>query len=166
MLPLLLAFLFQISPADSSALVTRLEFREFFDASSTELKPSPKLLSLNGRRVRIAGFMAQMEDAPEGAFYLCPRPVVCDESGGGIGDLPVEAVRVLVPSVGTRRVKFLARPIEVTGILRLNAPSAAPAAISLILDSPQTTTAKAHRSRRPAAGGSSAITHPQRKKEN
>lgn len=47
----------------------------------SELKPSEKLRSLNGKRVRIVGFMAEMEHQPEGYFYLCSRPILCDESG-------------------------------------------------------------------------------------
>src|SRR5262245_46365756 len=75
-----------------------IEFRELFEAGGRELKPSAKLLSLDGTRVRLVGFMAHLEEAPEGAFYLCARPVYGDESGGGTAELPVESVRVIVRS--------------------------------------------------------------------
>jgi hypothetical protein len=53
-----------------------LAFRDFFDRSDRALKPSPLLLSLDGKRVRLIGFMAQMEAPPKGAFYRCPSPVL------------------------------------------------------------------------------------------
>src|SRR5256885_684817 len=53
---------------------TPLAFDEFLAPSTRELKPSAKLAGLNGRRVRMVGFMAHMESPPAGAFYLCPRP--------------------------------------------------------------------------------------------
>lgn len=101
----------------------RISFREFLAPSTTELKPSEKLRSLHGKRVRIVGFMAEMENMPEGYFYLCSRPVLCDESGGGIGELPIDAVRVVVRSYKGKPIKFVAPPIEVTGILELGGQS-------------------------------------------
>ena len=99
----------------------KLEFREFLASSSTELKPSEKLRSLQGQRVRITGFMAQMEEQPENYFYLCARPIYCDESGGGIGDLPVDAVRVVIRN--QPKFKSLSDPVEVVGILELGGQS-------------------------------------------
>lgn len=101
----------------------RITFREFLAPSTTELKPSEKLRSLHGKRVRIIGFMAEMEHMPEGYFYLCSRPVLCDESGGGIGELPIDAVRVVARSHKGKPIKFVAPPIEITGILELGGQS-------------------------------------------
>lgn len=100
-----------------------LAFHEFLAPSTTELKPSDKLRSLNGKRVRILGFMAEMEHQPEGYFYLCSRPILCDESGGGIGELPIDAVRVVVRSSAKPPVKFVAPPLAVTGTLELGGQS-------------------------------------------
>lgn len=96
-----------------------LAFGELFEAGPRELQPSPKLLSLNGKRVKMVGFMAQMEIPLRGAFYLAPRPLSCDESGGGIGDLPPEAVRVVVRSHSGKVVPFVRGPLEVTGVLEV-----------------------------------------------
>jgi hypothetical protein len=63
--------------------VAPLKFSDSFEISGSQLRPSSRLVSLRGRRVRIAGYMARMEEPLEGAFYVCPRPVYCDESGGG-----------------------------------------------------------------------------------
>src|SRR5262249_173925 len=99
--------------------VQKIEFREFFEAGEQELKPSPKLVRLNGERGRLVGFMAHVEEMPEGAFYLCPHPVYGDESGGGTADLPVETVRVIVRSAKGKKIPFIGRAIEVTGILEV-----------------------------------------------
>src|SRR5215813_1646187 len=120
--------------------VQKIEFREFFESSIQELKPSAKLLSLNGARVRLVGFMANLEAAPEGSFYLCPHPVYGDESGGGTADLPVESVRVIVRSAKGKKISFINRAIEVTGILEVGnraEEDGTVSAIRLILDNPQ-----------------------------
>jgi hypothetical protein len=97
----------------------RLSFAELLEADPSQLAPSRRALELDGRRVRIVGFMAQMEIAPEGAFYLCARPVTADEAGGGTADLPVAAVRVISPASKGRPVRFIPGPLEVTGTLQV-----------------------------------------------
>jgi hypothetical protein len=118
---------------------TPLAFNEFFDARVTsELRPSAKLSGLNGKRVRIIGFMAQMELPPKGAFYLVPRPVVCDEAGGGTADLPPENVLVIVPSLRGKIIDFTPWLLEATGILEIGNKTDADgrvSAIRLFLDS-------------------------------
>jgi len=96
----------------------RLEFREFFEPGAGLLL-TPKLRALSGKRVRLVGFMAQLELPPRGAFYLVPRPVHCDESGGGTADLPLESVLVLSTSSAGQAVPFLAGALEVTGLLEV-----------------------------------------------
>jgi len=126
----------QTTQADQA---TTLEFREFFEPGTQELKPSAKLLSLDGKRVRMTGFMAQMEQPPAGAFYLCPRPVYGDESGGGTADLPIANVRVIVRSAKDKAVPFVPRLIEVTGILEVGNRAEADGSVSsvrLLLDAP------------------------------
>ena len=86
------------SAQSSQSSVTTLSFKEFFELERGELKPSARLLALNGKHVRLIGFMVQMENSPLGAFYLCEHPVFCDEEGGGTADLPPESVLVLVSS--------------------------------------------------------------------
>jgi hypothetical protein len=87
----------------------------------------------------MTGFMAQMEQPPAGAFYLCPRPVYGDESGGGTADLPIANVRVIVRSAKDTAVPFVARLIEVTGILEVGNRAEADGTVSsvrLLLDAP------------------------------
>jgi hypothetical protein len=94
-----------------------LSFHEFFQPSRRDLQPSARLMALKGKRVRLVGFMAHMELPPRGAFYLTPRPIVCDEAGGGTADLPPETVLVLVRSLAGKTVPFTRRALEVTGVL-------------------------------------------------
>jgi len=118
---------------------TPLAFSEFFEPAPGELKASAKLLGLDGRRVRLVGFMAQMEEPPDGAFYLCPRPVFCDESGGGTAALPPEAVRVVVRSAQGKKISFIPHALEVTGLLEVGhhaAEDGQVAPVRLILDRP------------------------------
>jgi hypothetical protein len=96
-----------------------LEFRELLTSTGQELRPSDQAAALEGRRVRLVGFMAHMEVAPRGAFYLAPRPVSCDEAGAGNADLPPEAVYVVVRSASGEEIEFTPRVLEVTGRLEL-----------------------------------------------
>lgn len=125
------------SQAKADAVTERLSFKEIFEASPRELKPSQKLLSLNGKRVTMVGYMAQMEMPPEGAFYLASQPVACGEGGGGTADLPPDAVLVIVRSAKGRKLEHIARRIEVTGILEVGnraSEDGQVSAIRMILD--------------------------------
>ena len=96
-----------------------LAFREFFEPTSRELRPSARLLSLEGRRVRLVGFMTRSEEPPAGGFFLCPFPVVATEAGGGTADLPPETVFVVVPSAAGREIPWTPRPVAAEGVLEL-----------------------------------------------
>jgi hypothetical protein len=102
---------------DQPAAIT-LKFSELLDPGP-RLKPSAKALSLNGQRVRLVGFMAQMELPPTGAFYLVPRPISLDESGGGTADLPLDSVMVLVPSEPGKVITHVSGALEGTGIFEV-----------------------------------------------
>jgi hypothetical protein len=109
------------SPAVASkrSEVPSLAFGDFFEATAAEIKLSERLLALSGQRVKLVGFMAKMEVAPKGAFYLTPRPVSCDEEGGGTADLPPEAVYVVVRSSAGQEIPHTPRALQVTGLLEL-----------------------------------------------
>ncbi len=103
------------------------------------LESTDKLKALVGKRVTIVGFMAQMERAPLGAFYLVPRPLTADESGAGSADLPPEAIRVVVRSAKGKALGFIPRALSVTGVLELGARDEAdglPSFIRIVLDAP------------------------------
>jgi hypothetical protein len=98
--------------------LAKLELRELFD-SGPALRPTSKTLAARGERVRLQGFMAEMEMPPTGGFYLTPHPVHCDEAGGGTADLPPETVYVVAPSLRGKRVPFVKGPIEVIGTFEI-----------------------------------------------
>ena len=98
---------------------TDLAFRELLEPTPRELRPSARLVSLQGRRVRLAGYMVRSEQPPTGGFYLCPFPVVATEAGAGTADLPPETVFVVVRSARGRVVPHTPSPIAVTGVLEL-----------------------------------------------
>jgi hypothetical protein len=95
----------------------RIGLDELLVPGIAEMRPSEKLLALEGKRVRLVGFMVRMALPPRGAFYLVPRPLSCDEAGGGTADLPPQTVRVIVPSAAGKQIAFNPRPLEVIGIL-------------------------------------------------
>jgi hypothetical protein len=94
-----------------------LAFDDFFVKDARNLEPTPALVAANGKRVRIVGFMAQMELPPKSGFYLTRRPVFCDEAGGGTADLPPDAVRVVVVSEHPNEIPYLPGPLAIVGIL-------------------------------------------------
>lgn len=96
-----------------------LELRELLQEGPAGPGPSDRARALHGRRVRLRGFMARMEEAPRGAFWLTARPLRCDEGGAGTGDLPLDAVRVVVRSSPDQEIAWLPGAIEVTGVLQV-----------------------------------------------
>ena len=120
-----------------------LAFSDIFVAESRPPALSPTLLSAAGKRVRMVGFMAHMDQPPTGAFYLTSRPVSCDEMGAGTGDLPIDSIRVnVVPA--PKEVTFVPGPIEVTGLLELGRqeePDGAVSHIRLVLALPANSSA-------------------------
>jgi len=80
---------------------------------------SAKTKALAGRRVRLVGFMAEMELPIPGAFYLVPQPVECDEAGGGTADLMPTSVLVISESARGQVVPHVPGALEVTGVLEV-----------------------------------------------
>lgn len=78
--------------------------------------PSRRALALAGSRVRLVGFMARQEEPTPDGFWLTAGPVECDEGGGGTGDLPPGAVRVLLAGEPPAPIEG---PIAVTGLLEV-----------------------------------------------
>ncbi len=96
-----------------------LAFNEILAPDPTALKPSEKLLRLNGQRVRIRGYMAEFEAPTNGYFYLTPRRVRCDESGNGTGELPVESIRVKSAKQPQRQWEHIPAVLEVVGVIAI-----------------------------------------------
>jgi hypothetical protein len=104
------------SPSTQRELLPTLRVSELL-APGAELKPSPRAASLAGARVRLVGFIAELEVPPENALYLVPQPIHCDEAGGGTADLPPEAVLVALPASMQPRREHTPQPVEAVGVL-------------------------------------------------
>jgi hypothetical protein len=107
--------------SDLPATATDLKFREFFrmPIGPGGLEASAKLIALDGRRVRILGYMARQEK-PSGAFFiLAPLPVsLGDEDESLSDDLPASVLFVHVDSASA---VLAYRPglLQLTGTLSL-----------------------------------------------
>ncbi len=78
-----------------------LRFEEFYvaPAGPRGLTMTPKLKELDGRSVRIAGYMARQEEPVPGVFILAPFPVnIAEMADGPADDLPAAHVFVRAPS--------------------------------------------------------------------
>ena len=106
------------APSALEPSVPRLDLNGLF-AAGAGLRPSAEALALSGKRVRFVGFMAEMELSPKGGFYLVPRPVHCDEAGGGTADLPPASVLVNVKSAGLAALPHVPGALEGTGIFEI-----------------------------------------------
>ena len=133
-------------PADGSAPPPReaaeLTFSEFFvtPVGPRGLTPTEKLLRLDGKRVRLLGYMVQQERRMPGRFLLTSRPVrVHEEHYGLADDLPPATVHVLMPSQTDQLVPYTPRPLHLTGMLSVGnreEPDGRISIVRLILDSP------------------------------
>jgi hypothetical protein len=116
--PLLLVVL-TTAPGPAPSAPVALDFRQLFVQTPAGPRIAPAVEALRGKRVRLVGYMVQMEDAPRGAFYLARRPAFADESGGGTGDLPPLAVRVELPHLAGQEVELVEGRVEAIGRLEI-----------------------------------------------
>lgn len=107
----------QTRASDPSALPS-LRVSELL-APGAELAPSSRATSLSGERVRLVGFVAEMEIPPADALYLVPAPLRCDEAGGGTADLPPDAVLVALPDNLKQRPEHVPGAVEAVGVLEV-----------------------------------------------
>ena len=134
----LLAALIAAGPAATPPAA--LDFRQVFVQTQAGPRIAPAVEALRGKRVKLVGYMVEMEDAPLGAFYLARRPSFADESGAGTGGLPPHAVRVELPHLAGQEVQFQAGPIEAVGRLEVGRAVDADGRVSwlrLVVDPPR-----------------------------
>lgn len=104
---------------------SELSFREFYQlpVGPYGLEPTPKLLSLKGKRVHIQGFMVREEEPVPGLFMLTSLPVnIPEKEDGPSDDLPGATLFVHMPAADSQ--KMLAyRPgmWDLAGTLQLGA---------------------------------------------
>jgi hypothetical protein len=104
-------------PGGDAEAPVPLSFADLFVAGPATQGLSPAAFQLNGRRVRLVGFMAQLERRRNGGFYLCPKPMEVEAEGRLGANLPAEAVRVSLPGAGRRLLPFVSGRVEVVGVL-------------------------------------------------
>lgn len=121
--------------------VTELKFSEIFrlPVGRYGLEPSEKLESLDGRRVRMIGYMVHQEDPAPGRLILVPFPLsTAEDSDGMADDLPPSQVFVHLPDgQQTLTLPFVPQLLAVEGQLSIG-PEAEPdgriSNVRLILD--------------------------------
>lgn len=121
--------------------VTDLRFAEFFisPVGPRGLQATEKLNRLNGRRVRIIGFMVEQARQIPGVLMLAPFALATHEGEYGLcDDLPPATVFVTAPKYRDSAVPFTPGPLALTGTLDLGAREEADGRVShvrLLLDS-------------------------------
>jgi len=104
--------------------VADLKFRDIFKTPVGDkgLEPSATLLALDGKRVRMIGYMVRQPSAPKGAFLLSPLPVeISDEDEPLADDLPPSVVAVEVGGAANKPIPLLPGLIQITGVLHVGA---------------------------------------------
>lgn len=101
-----------IAPAELPPLpagVTELKFSEFFKqpVGSRGLEMTDKARSLDGKRVRILGYMVRQEKPVPHCFLLTPLPVTLNEEEYGFSeDMPATVLHVFTDSSTPATVPF------------------------------------------------------------
>ncbi len=131
-------------PAD----IAELKFRDFFlmpvGARGPEM--GPKLLALDGRRVRILGYMVQADEPQPGYFLLAPVPVEAGEAPGAMADDLPATLFVQLPQAQANRVApYQAGLLVLTGTLGVGNRQEGNGLVSTVrlqLDAPSDTQAR------------------------
>ncbi|ARN20200.1 hypothetical protein [Piscinibacter gummiphilus] len=109
----LLALTLAASPAFAGPTATSTEdpvdlrFSDFFrqPVGPRGLEIADGLRAIDGRTVRIVGYMVSREDAQAGRFQLTPRPVrMSEHADGDADDLPPATVTVLLDPMQQDRI--------------------------------------------------------------
>jgi hypothetical protein len=128
------------TPRAAPAEVHPLDLRALYVEEGGRLALAPAVTALSGQRVRVQGFMVQMEESPRGEFYLATHPVEQDESGGGTADIPAASVLVRVPELAAEQIPWRPNAVEVVGTLEVGREEDAEGRVStlrVILAGPQ-----------------------------
>jgi hypothetical protein len=140
--------------------VSELKFRDFFvnPVGPAGLALTEKVKDLEGKRVRILGYMVQKENKCPGTFLLTPLPVQLHEEHYGLADdLPAATLFVFDAANRDKYVKYTPNLLRVTGILSLGNREESDGRISVVrltLHPARSATTKNHHASR---GGSAAL---------
>jgi hypothetical protein len=110
------------SLAAAPAGVSDLKFQEFFKlpVGPRGLEPTDKLLALDGKKIRVVGFMVRQDRPTKGMFVFTPMPLeLGDEDESLSDDLPPSAVFVHVAAPAAAEIPYVPKLIKLTGTLQL-----------------------------------------------
>ena len=135
-------------PADVTKLpplpdgVTELRFNEFFvtPVGPFGLELTEKLKGLNGKRVRMLGYMVREEHGTPGKFLFAAIPVqIHDHDSALADDLPPATITVTVPMPPDQETPYVPGLMLLTGTLSVGSCEEADGRVSLarlMLDPP------------------------------
>ena len=123
--------------------VADLKFHDIFKTPVGDkgLEPSAALLALDGKRVRMVGYMIHQQPEPKGTFLLSPLPAeISDEDEPLADDLPPSVVAVEIAGAANRPIPLLPGLIRISGVLHVgtktDAASGRVSAVQIALDAP------------------------------
>lgn len=102
--------------------VSELRFGDIFKTpvGPLGLEAGPRLAELDGRRVRLVGYMVQQEQPGSGAFVLSPLPLTLGGADEGLADeMPPAALLVQLPESARFSPAYMPGLIQVTGRLQV-----------------------------------------------
>ena len=113
---------FKGKPSPPPHGVEDIKFREFFKMpiGPRGLEPTDKLLGLNGKRVRIFGYMVNAEEPSAGPFILAPLAVsMAEKEDGPADDMPATILFVHIANAEGLIVPHIPGLLKLTGTLDL-----------------------------------------------
>lgn len=102
--------------------VSELKFQDVFKlpVGPKGLEPTDKLLGLDGKRVRIVGYMVEQESPVKDAFLFSPLPVLLgDEDESLADDLPPSTIRIELPKAHGMVIPAVGGLLQLTGTLHV-----------------------------------------------
>jgi hypothetical protein len=100
--------------------VADLKFREFFrlPIGPRGLEPGERLKALDGKRVRLVGYMADREEPAKGFLILMPLPVaIAEVEDGPADDMPASVAYVHLDGFSDRALPYMPGLLQFTGTL-------------------------------------------------
>jgi hypothetical protein len=115
--------------------VADLKFRDFFrlPVGPRGLAPSAKLQALDGKRVRLLGYMVDREQPAPGLLILAPLPVsIAEIEDGPADDMPAAVAYVHFDGPADRALPYLPGLLQFTGTLSVGAREEADGRVSVV----------------------------------
>ncbi len=110
------------------------------------LELTDAIKTLDGKKVRLLGYMVRRDEPAPGGFFLAPYQIGVEEHEAGFADLPPQAVYVSIPYNATKIVPHTPRPLLLTGTFSVGQKRVENGMVSslfrLVLDAPPVPKAK------------------------